>query len=364
MKVIILAQPYDTHTAPIKWALQEAGYKVVCWGGISWKEQQQASLLVDQQSRILLGPHEVEAGDTIWIRRPDLPALNPNVSEADKKFAEMEYRSFYYCIAYMLEVMPVRVINTFSASRFINNKAVQLHLARNCGLKIPKTLMSNSPRAVHDFFGQDSRRTIFKTFTPHGWQIESLGAMAIAETFELTREQLPEDEILTYAPGIYQDMVVKPYDIRMVLMGRQVYSFALHNPKKALDWRGDTALGKVHVEVVATPPEVEKGMLAFAEQSGISFGSADFAVDNDGQWWFLEINEEGQFLWLDQKNRDAHMQEKFCAFLTAPEGSTQPLEERAHLFPSFADYESYPDKEPVEELSAAAQTSPFFSREP
>jgi glutathione synthase/RimK-type ligase-like ATP-grasp enzyme len=344
--------------------LQQAGYKVVCWGGISWKEQQQVSLLLDQQSRILLGPHEVEPGDTIWIRRPDLPVVNPNVSEADKKFAEMEYRSFYYCIAYMLEVMPVRVINKFTASRFINNKAVQLHLARNCGLKIPKTLMSNSPRAVHDFFHHNPNRAIFKTFTPHGWQAESAGSMALTETFELTPDELPDDEILTYTPGIYQDMVVKPYDVRMVLMGKQVYSFALHNPKKALDWRGDTALGKVHVEVVATPPEVEKAMLAFAEQSGISFGSADFAVDNDGQWWFLEINEEGQFLWLDQKNSDAHTQEKFCAFLTAPEGSTEPLEKRAGLFPSFADYEKYPDKEPVEELAAAAQSSPFFSKEP
>ena len=57
------------------------------------------------------------------------------------------------------------------------------------------------------------------------------------------------------------------------------------------------------------------------------------------------------------------MQEKFCAFITAPEGSTEPLEKRAQLFPSFTEYESFPDKEPVEELSAAAQTSPFFSRE-
>lgn len=364
MKVIVLAQSYDTHTAPIKWALQQAGYKVECWGGLSWEEKQHVSLLLDEQSKIVLGNFSVEPGDSIWIRRPDFPVLNPKVSEADRKFAELEYRSFFYCIAYMLEVLPVRVINKFTASRFINNKSVQLHLARNCGLKIPKALMSNSPAGVKDFFDRDSRRTIFKTFTPHGWAIESLNAMAIAETFELTREELPEDEVLTYAPGIYQDMVVKQFDVRMVLMGNQVYSFALHNPRKALDWRKDASMGKVQVEIIATPPEVERGMLAFAQKAGISFGSADFAVDMDGQWWFLEINEEGQFLWLDQKNPEARTQEKFCAFLTAPEGSTEPLEKRAHLFPSFAEYEQFPNKEPVEELAAAAQSSPFFSREP
>ena len=51
-------------------------------------------------------------------------------------------------------------------------------------------------------------------------------------------------------------------------------------------------------------------------------------------------------------------------YFFGPEGSTEPLEKRAHLFPSFAEYEKFPEKEPVEELAAAAQSSPFFSREP
>jgi glutathione synthase/RimK-type ligase-like ATP-grasp enzyme len=364
MKVIILAQPYDNHTAPIKWALEQAGYKVVCWGGLAWKEQQQASVLLDDQSQIKLGPHAVDPGDSIWIRRPELPVLNPNVSEADKKFAELEYRSFYYCAAYLLDLAKAKVVNNYFASRIINNKAVQLHLARNCGLKIPRTLMSNSPSGAKEFFNHGAARSIFKTFTQHGWQRESLGGVAITETFELTRDQLPEDEVLTFSPGIYQNMVVKQFDVRTVLMGRQLYSFALHNPEKALDWRGDASVGKVRVEPIATPPEVERGMLEFAERSGICFGSADFAVDMQGQWWFLEINEQGQFLWLDIKNREARTQERFCAFLTAPEGCTQPLEERMGLFPSFADYEHCATKEPPQELAEAASASPFFSREP
>src|SRR5215471_7011657 len=103
MKVIILAQPNDNHTAPIKWALQQAGYNVACWAGLSWTEKQQASLLFDQETKLTLGPYEVEPGDTVWIRRPELPVPNPKSSEADKKFADHEYRNFYHSIAYMLE---------------------------------------------------------------------------------------------------------------------------------------------------------------------------------------------------------------------------------------------------------------------
>ena len=364
MKVIIWGQENENHTAPIKWALEHAGYRVACWGGLSWNEQQQASLRLGGETVITLGPHTVEPGDAIWIRRPDPPAHNPRVAEADRKFAAAEYRSFYHSIAYTLEMLPVWCINRYSASRLINNKSVQLHLAHRCGLKVPNALMSNSPQAVKDLFTHNGNRTICKGFTPHVWARHDNRGIAVTETFELTREKLPADEVLTFAPAIYQDMVVKQFDVRTVLMGHRVYSYALHNPQKALDWRQDAGQGKVEVEIIPTPSEIEKGILDFARKAGICFGSLDFAVGMDGQWWFLEINEEGQFLWLDQFNRNARTQEKFCAFITAPEGSTRPLEEREGLFPSFAEFEKHQEKQQYPDLAAAAPGAPYLSIEP
>jgi hypothetical protein len=324
-------------------------------------------MLLDDEPRVALGQNVVEPGDVIWIRRLEQPVANPKVTEADKKFAEVEYRSFHLCVAYALETLPVRVVNRFSASRFINNKSVQLQFARSCGLKVPKALLSNSPKGVKDFLDHNPNRTICKAFTPHVWQRPSERSVAITETFELRRDQLPADEVLTYAPGIFQDMVVKQFDIRTVLMGERVFSCALHNPLKALDWRQDAGMGKVEVEIVPTPPDVERGILAFAKKAGICFGSIDFAVDMDGNWWFLEINEQGQFLWLDQFNPEVKMQEKFCAFITAAEDSAQPLEEREGLFPSFAQYlKIYEEQEPKQEadLGSIAASSPYVSQEP
>jgi len=190
------------------------------------------------------------------------------------------------------------------------------------------------------------------------------GGCAVTETFQLKRDQLPSDEVLTYAPGIYQDMIVKDQDIRMVLMGSRIYSYELRTPKNALDWRQDAGQGQIQVESIATPPEVEKGVLAFAKQAGICFGSLDFAVDRSGKWWFLEINEQGQFLWLDQFNKSLRVQEKFCAFITAPESSTQPLEEREGMFRSLAEYESLLEKKEVPAAAPPPPVSPFISTEP
>jgi glutathione synthase/RimK-type ligase-like ATP-grasp enzyme len=366
MKILITAPENENHTAPLKWALEQAGYSVACWACLGWTEARQASisLLPDLQiehlqtkdlqipdlqikdTQVKLGPHLLEPGDVIWIRRPVEPKPNPQTAPEDAKFAANEYRSFYYSLMYLLETLPVRVVNKFAASRFIDNKSVQLLLARACGMNVPRTLMTNSPQAVREYFRDNPQRMICKTFSTHIWEKEQGGPVTVTETFELRADMLPSDEVLTYTPAIYQEMVVKKFDVRMVLLGAAVYSYSLHSAKGVLDWRGDAAHGLVRVEPIVTPPEVEKSVLAFAAKSGIACGSLDFAIDDQDRWWFLEINEGGQFLWLDAANADVHVQEKFLAFLTAPEGSSrQMLEARQQEFPSLSDYLASPAKD-------------------
>jgi glutathione synthase/RimK-type ligase-like ATP-grasp enzyme len=361
MKILITAPENDNHTAPLKWALEQAGYSVACWAGLGWTEAKQASIswLPDLQSKDLqieelqikdtqlkLGCHLVEPGDVIWIRKPVEPKPNPQTATEDAKFAANEYRSFYHSLMYLLETLPVRVVNKYAASQFINNKSVQLLLARACGMNVPRTLMTNSPQAVREFFRDNPQRMICKTFSTHIWEKEQGGPVVVTETFELSADMLPSDEVLTYAPAIYQELVVKKFDARMVLLGAAVYSYSLHNPKGALDWRGDATQGLVRVEAIVTPPGVEKSVLAFAAKSGIACGSFDFSIDNRDRWWFLEVNEGGQFLWLDAASPGLHVQEKFLAFLTSPAGSSrQMLEARQSEFPSWSDYLASPAKD-------------------
>src|SRR5581483_8028318 len=334
MQIIAMAHPKDDHVAPVQWALEQAGYRTACWSGVSWDKQDQASLLLEKRPEMLLGALKLEIDDAVWLRQPDPPAHGSAAPGAAKKFGD--YPAFFDALAYMLESLPVRCINTYSASQLVRNKGVQLHLAGTSGLKIPATLMSNSPAAVREFFDQYPNNAICKAFASHVWQQQGSEDISVTETFCLTREQLPsDDEIFTYAPAIYQEIVAKEFDVRMVLMGEQIYSYALRTPENSLDWRFDAARKNLTVEIISTPPDVEAGLLLFAQKTGVCFGVLDFAVDRDGQWWFLEINEQGQFLWLDQFGLDSSLLQKFCAFLTSGESLGQSLEKREGLFPSF-----------------------------
>ena len=50
---------------------------------------------------------------------------------------------------------------------------------------------------------------------------------------------------------------------------------------------------------------------------GIVSGSFDFIVTEDGEHVFLEVNEQGQFLWLEDLCPDLLLLDAFCAFLTS-----------------------------------------------
>ena len=362
MKIIVLAHPKDDHAAPVQWALEQAGYQASCWSGVSWTEPERASLLMDESPSIKLGAHVLEQGDVLWLRQSDHQASGHKAAES--KEGGLPSPSFFDELAYMFEGLPVRCVNPYSALRLVRNKAVQLLLARKSGLKIPETLFSNSPAAVRDFFNRHPSHAICKAFATHVWQQQGSTDISVTETFGLDREELPaDDEVFTYAPAIYQQMVRKQFDVRTVLMGERISSFALRTPENSLDWRHDAALRKVAVERVDTPAAVESGILGFARQTGVCTGSLDFAVDRNGEWWFLEINEQGQFLWLDDLCPQAQLLEKFCAFLTAPQGFAQTLEERQGLFPSIAEYQRLHPVREMQDITRVSTEAAFKSVE-
>ena len=357
MKIIVLAHPKDDHAAPICWALEQAGYQTACWTGISSDEHDHASLLVDEQPCISLAALRLERDDVLWLRQADHQAALEKGGPPSP--------SFFDELAYMFESLPVRCVNPYSAVRLVRNKAVQLQLAGASGLRIPATLMSNSPAAVREFFDQNPNNAICKPFATHVWQQHGSTDVTVTETFSLNRADLPEDdEIFTYSPAIYQEKVRKEFDVRAVLMGERVYSFAVRTPANSLDWRHDAALRHVTVEPVATPAAVESAILRFAAATGVCTGSLDLAVDRNGEWWFLEINEQGQFLWLDDFCPGSGLLEKFCAFLTAPRGSKQTLEEREGLFPSIAEFEQSRQKEEAPNIATISAEASFKSMEP
>ena len=70
------------------------------------------------------------------------------------------------------------------------------------------------------------------------------------------------------------------------------------------------------VEPLKLPAIVEDRCLALLAKLGLQFGCIDMIVSPAGDWIFLEINQMGQFLWIEEANQDIHLLENFVQLLT------------------------------------------------
>ncbi len=86
------------------------------------------------------------------------------------------------------------------------------------------------------------------------------------------------------------------------------------HPEGKTDWRKIPSEALV-IEPYALPLELHQKIHRFMKKMGLVFGAMDFIVTEDGQYIFLEINEQGQFLWIEDNNPAFEMLDVFVNFL-------------------------------------------------
>jgi hypothetical protein len=66
-----------------------------------------------------------------------------------------------------------------------------------------------------------------------------------------------------------------------------------------LDWRV-VEPSEIRFQPVQIEPSLAARFFRYLEMCGLSFGAFDVIIDQEGRANFLEINPNGQFLWLEQ----------------------------------------------------------------
>lgn len=109
------------------------------------------------------------------------------------------------------------------------------------------------------------------------------------------------DETLRFTPGIFQELIPKAYEVRLTMIGRQAFAAKIHSQDTVtgrLDWR--RAYNELRFEPVDLPLFVEQQCASLLEHLGLVFGCLDFIVTPEGEHIFLEVNEMGQFLFVER----------------------------------------------------------------
>ncbi len=183
-------------------------------------------------------------------------------------------------------------------------KALQLAEASKAGLLTPATLISNDRERAAGFV---------KTLGDTNCAIKPLIATRVdcAEGARLPlTTTLPRGHALDSvagSPTIFQPYVEKAYELRCVVMGDKIVTAKLNSQDKESarkDWRAavvEEGGRDVEYEAFDLPEPVQAALHRMMRSFEINFASIDMIVTPEGEFVFLDLNPNGQWLWLEEE---------------------------------------------------------------
>lgn len=305
--VLILTEPGDGHAYAVAEALRRKGAVPMVWHTADFPSLAGESVLFEGSRRRTtirgggIELEQLESMDTsklsIWHRRPAFAVNHDALHPADGRFAELECAVFRRSLFRLLADQGFWV-NPPGAAAHASSKLIQHQAALDVGFAVPATLYSNDPDEIRSFMRAQGGTIVYKPFRGLPWRSEATSWVPF--TSLLTEDLLVPDATLRNVPGIYQERVAKAFELRVTVIGDRVLAAKVHSQQTSegtLDWR------RSYAELAFSPYELEPTTselcLSLLRRLGLVFGCFDFIVTPAQEYVFLEVNEMGQFLFVE-----------------------------------------------------------------
>jgi glutathione synthase/RimK-type ligase-like ATP-grasp enzyme len=166
------------------------------------------------------------------------------------------------------------------------NKQLQLRAAERAGLRVPATLVSQDPARIRSFCAAHPGAIIKQVASPRG--------VEVTKTAVVGPELLANDEVLALTPSIYQECIAGERHLRISVVGDRCDGALIE--AKELDWRHDL---NIPFSPYRLDGDLEERMRATLRDLSLVMGIFDVKLTDDGEPVFLEINSQGQFLFVE-----------------------------------------------------------------
>lgn len=246
-------------------------------GGLSWDISSKSGtgniLLKDNKGEWFA----LEEIDLVWCRR-----FTRHQRKDDSGFLTNQWNSASW------------LLSNFSGTKWIDkpraiidaeNKPVQLQNAYQVGFTIPDTLVSQDKDRIEAFFQEHSGEVIVKPLKA------SIKKQIF--TVSLPQDSFEEQDQFSSFPAIYQQKINGDTHFKIVCLPNEIFTFMIQSNE--LDWRKNR---DIKIQKIETDQQIAKQCKLLLEKLNLTMGIIDAKKFGD-QIYFLEINPQGQFLFLE-----------------------------------------------------------------
>jgi glutathione synthase/RimK-type ligase-like ATP-grasp enzyme len=166
-----------------------------------------------------------------------------------------------------------------------SDKIYQLWMARQAGFRVPRTLITQSRGEVVDFINEVGRVIVKPVVGAPG---PSLYTRWIEDPQTLPAESF------AMCPATYQEYIPGRHHIRLNCFGERMFAALIETEE--LDWRPDL---NVPITQWPVPEDLARLVRTVLDRLGLLMGVIDIKLTPEGEPVWLEVNPQGQFLFLE-----------------------------------------------------------------
>jgi glutathione synthase/RimK-type ligase-like ATP-grasp enzyme len=231
---------------------------------------------------------------SVWFRRPVAPRIAPGLSAEEEAWSIREAAT---ALDGFWRTLEARWVSPPEAIRHADSKPQQLSDARALGFELPDTEITDDREAVAALIARSRHGVVCKPLRD-GRVRESDRSLFF--TSQISLEDLKRD---IETPHLFQALVVKRYDVRVTVIGEDVFAARIeadHDAEGRTDWRRAQP-ETLRYAVERLPEETAELCRRLVAGYGLSFGAIDLARRPDGGYTFFEINPNGQWAFIEQR---------------------------------------------------------------
>lgn len=236
--------------------------------------------------------------------RDKMPVLNSLFYRSARKYYNEEWEHISHLLHFLLQESKIPSLNSFFDNKC--NKLINLEIAKQCGLLVPETLISNDPDTLRQFLLRHGK-VIVKPIRYPGFKYQDVNHQFLSYSqpsslFTLEHLSRLLEIHTTFQPTQFQAYVKKEFEIRSYYLKGTFYSMAIfsqNDPQTQIDFRNYNTEKPNRNVPFLLPENIEAQTTQFMQKMGYDSGSLDF-IYSDGKYVFLEVNTVGIFQWVSK----------------------------------------------------------------